>query len=1016
MWSCTRKNFSGLDLSWAKAPDQCEQTILEINNRKLTFEKMISSMDTFIGKKEGYDVPLTLLFQVDLNDLDAVIKRKAELEKVKDLEQVLKIEEFKSYQSCASTPELKELVQTVAGLQVQLNGQKIKALEMSSEERAFLIASYENQRLNQTSSLDLNGQLSESQSALKDANAELIKSEEASSKKDEDKSEDILVARSSIEKFIIDIETEHISFLENFRIKKENLDKLQEDLINVTNEHSDHTKEIVEKNYYIASNDWELAVDSIFQLFSGIEIKSSLTLPSKIVLSLDATDTKKDLYIKYSNLYKKARARQNNLINARIKILNTLKAQNFRLLRDAGALRSSLLSYCDQVNCDRPRGINEKNIQSIIKEIRVVPLRLVAAGLAKWLEIKSKVSSGVDGWIDLGQQVFFLFFLLIIPVFLSRGLRWTSYKLESIRKDLLSKSILDYRRRTNLAVWIARLTPFVPLVGMILGIGIAGKIIQNTDLSEISKLLYYAQIYYFYRCFRLLFGIGLELLFATDSIDKVRQQKHEIEKTAARISRLLFTEYLLLHITEDTVHRALAYHLFSNFIVVINIVFLFLEANKWQYEIFHSFFYHFPKLRPRLESMQGRKTGFFIQPFLFCAVVVYDAFKFVASYLIRLDLVKKILSEVLKKKLERIEKDDKENSPVPSDYLAAFDYYLPADQEIYVSRDNSVVSQVNDIITDWTSQKTKDDLVIIVGNRGMGKTTSLNAIYQNTTKVHPAKTNKVPGRILGEEAFYQWLSDLTERPILSIRDFIEYDKTATQKNIFFIDDVQNFFLSVIDGFNAYKTLLEIISLKTKNTFWCLTINSRSWFYLKGVLGNEHFYGKVLSLTSWRDYEIQSLILQRHNLTNYKRTFDESIKAYGAGDSLGQQAEAQFFRLLWGQSRGNPRSALMLWVSALSCETTGDIHIGVPSFVNSGLVATMSDDSLFLLAAIARHESLNFDELRLITGIERTVIRKCLKEAEDKELVWTDTDGKIRIPSMAQYVIDYYLIGKNFLYE
>lgn len=77
---------------------------------------------------------------------------------------------------------------------------------------------------------------------------------------------------------------------------------------------------------------------------------------------------------------------------------------------------------------------------------------------------------------------------------------------------------------------------------------------------------------------------------------------------------------------------------------------------------------------------------------------------------------------------------------------------------------------------------------------------------------------------------------------------------------------------------------------------------------------------------------------------------------------------------------------------------------------------MSDDALFILAAIARHDSLTHEELQEITGIPDNVIRKCIKEAHDKNLVWSDKEERIRISSRAQYVVDYFLIGKNFLYE
>ncbi|MER2513785.1 MAG: hypothetical protein ABTQ25_15420 [Nitrosomonas ureae] len=107
---------------------------------------------------------------------------------------------------------------------------------------------------------------------------------------------------------------------------------------------------------------------------------------------------------------------------------------------------------------------------------------------------------------------------------------------------------------------------------------------------------------------------------------------------------------------------------------------------------------------------------------------------------------------------------------------------------------------------------------------------------------------------------------------------------------------------------------------------------------------------------------------------------------------------------------------MYWLSAVSQTDDSGIHVGVPKFINSAAVSNMSKDALLVLAAIAKHDSLTIDELMDVTRINKLVIRKIIKESSEKELVWTDKEDRIRISSRAQNAIDYYLVGKNFLYE
>lgn len=992
----------------------CEEVSAEILSRKETLIKMNSSLEALLGKGEVLEIPLTVLFQVDLKDSEKIKQRRSELSELVKPEKIAALDDIKKYEACVDSSDAR-LIQDIVDLQIKFNEKKIDFFDIGPEQRDSLISSYVARREKIKGQEDLEYQLMKSKNALETARAALLESEEKSANEDKTVLESILVARSSIEKTLIDLESEHIVFIEKLREKKLKFNSLQNHLTDISKGFDEASDQSISVKYKAVNDIWEQSADGLLELFSNIELQSNLDLPPLLILRPEENEAK-IIYGKYVKTYNSVKERQLSLSDKRASLLNDLKAHNFRLLRDAGNVRAQFLAECDEVHCVRPRGLKEKNIRSIIREIRVMPLRLVAAGLSKWLELKSKMTIGIDGWIDIGKQLFFLLCFFSVPFFLLRSLHWAATRLDEYRKKLLSRSILDYRKRTSLAIWIARVNPFLTLVGMILSLIIAGNLIENTDLKELAVFVFYLEVYYIYRVFRLVLKMGLEISFSTGSVEVNKIQKVKIEKFASKISGLIFVEYLLLHVTRDAVRKALAYSVFSSFIFYLNILLIFVESRKWRVEICASFAFRFPKLWERLERFSKSRAGVLFYPALFIAVVVNDAVKFIIAYLSKFDFFKRLLSEVLRKRLERSEMVVKDKTPPPESYLNSFDYYLSARDDIFVAREESLIQEANVYIDNWINNKSSDDLVIIVGNRGMGKTTTIDHIHRKLSPKVSSTHHKVPLRLTSNDEFFAWLSKMLDADIKSINDFVAYDRERAEKLVLCIDDMQNLFLGVIGGFKVYKTFLEVASLKTSNVFWCLTVNSHSWAYLKGILGAEHFYGKILTISPWRDFEIQNLILARHESTKFRITFDESIKAYGAGDGLGSQVQSQFFRLLWGQSRGNPRSALMYWVSAITAPSEKHIHVGVPSFVNSALVASMSDQALFLLAAIARHESLTHEELARVTNIGNTVIRKCLKEAQDKQLIWIDEVERVRISSKSQYVIDYFLIGKNFLYE
>lgn len=823
-------------------------------------------------------------------------------------------------------------------------------------------------------------------------------------------------AANSIDTFTKQIEAEHLRFIEQVEAKKEVISKLQNEVQTIASK--DNTDSI-EKKYFEISSVWSQSVDLLFAVFSESNLKSKID-SLEFNLHDERVDTPSDKN-KYFIANQKEKLKQAEFVTERQNILDEYKVLTLKVLQESGKMREKLLRQCDEFSCAIPRGLNSKNLELLRHELKAVPLKLTVGGLSKWMEVRTKFSSGIDGWLDLSKQSFLLMILLLIPFVLIKTLRWTSIRLNLWKKNLLSKSIMDYKRRTSLAVWIGRLNPFVFSTGMFLSLAVGRIVIERTDLHEVSQFLFYFQIYFIYSFVRVFLGIVLEMIFATDSMNEVHKQKDLISKSAARISRLVFIEFLLLQIIEDAVRQALAYHFLTSFIFWINIFFVFAESKRWKKEIESSFQFKFAYLNGKLKFILKSKAGNFFLPAMFFLLMASAAYSFIYSHLIRFDLVKRGVSELFKQQLERSENEPDSHLAVkpPQDYLSYFDYYLEADSKTLVTLRDEVVGKSKEKVFSWIDGKTNDDLLIIVGNRGLGKSTTVKHIYQHVLeKIGPENVfyQRLTKKLLGPEDVFQWLSDFFKVEIDSIDAVQKLDNNLDRKIVLCVDDIHNLFLGYVGGFYAYRTFLEILNLKTKNLYWCLTVNSRSWMYLKGVLGQEHFYGHVLTLGPWKDYEIQKLILSRHERTGYSKTFDRSIKAYSAGDDIGQQVETQFFRLLWGQARGNPRSALMYWVSAISGPAPKQIHVGIPLFVSSLHVSSMSDEALFILSAIARHDNLTQKELNQITNIQHLVVRKCLKEAEDKELIWQDEYGCFRVSSRAQNVIDYFLIGKNFLYE
>ncbi len=991
----------------------CSAVLNNIQTKSDNLDAALISIDSLIESKGPAEVPLTILFQANLMDEESIKKRVTELSKQTEKSVILDQDEYKNYSGCAKDEKSQSLLSQVAEKQAALNTKRLNFLKREKSARDNLIATFEAARQKDLESYQIEKQLAESKESLGKAQAGLITSEKSMSNESDAFDDELLSARSLLEKFVVDIETEHIDFLEHIKIERDKIDGLREQLSVYAS--LDLSKEKIDDQFHSVDTIWRSAANLLLTAFTNIDVTSEASLPGLLAISESRDENQKGIQ-SYLELHIKAEQRLQELSEQRQKLLFDLRAINFRLVSDSGRLRAQLIKLCDTSRaCETIGGLNENTISGMITEMRLLPLKFLGGGVNKIVEFKAKINRGFEGWADIAKQILILCGLLLLPFLAHKSLRLISEKLDHLRRQVLARSILDYRKRTQLALLISRLNPFVPSLGMVSSIYIARALIEETDLAELSSILFYLEIYFIYKVVRLLLRVLIELMFSSVRLESNNGLSQRAEVTARRVSRFFFARYVLLHVVEDTSRQAFVFGLIYEILIWTSLLVVLNETRHWRNEIFHAFESRFTKIWEQIKKTAEGPLRFVLLPVLFAMVLAHDFIKWSALYLVRFNFFKRLFSEVVRRKLEQEFDISKPLKTPDSKYLSVFDYYLPAEKHFYIDREPLTAKKILATANSWLKDQSHEDLVVLVGSRGIGKSTSLKMIFDEIN-LNDKFFAWVNPKIYSEKDLFTWLSKQLGVKLSSIEDFIQMELALEKKILIMVDDIHNLFVGRIGGFKAYRLFMEIISLKTTKIFWCLTANSHAWTYLKGVFGSEHFYGQVYEMRMWTDSEIQNLILARHKATGYARSFDKSISAYGTGDLLGEKVETQFFRLLWGQSRGNPRSALMYWISAVSQVNDSEIHVGVPKFVNPSAVSGMSKDALLVLAGIARHDSLTLEELIAVTRINKLVIRKVIKESSEKELVWTDKDGRIRISSRAQNAIDYYLLGKNFLYE
>lgn len=987
---------------------------------KLTSQdNSLVSLKSILSKEKRGSVPVSALFSIDLKNNEAIKNRINELSKSSE-KTLRESPPFKKWITCfKNNASISSAIQN----QLAIDQLKIQILELPEDERSNLLSLYQI-RFSQSKDLTL---LDSEQTAVKNnqqkATERLEKAESDASQNTDGLEKEFAGNKAILENFLVDLENNQLSFIEYKIFQTQKYGQVKDELAKVTSLDTDQSNaEIIRVNYEKASEIWRELVDHIFELYLSNKFFAVPSTPQIHLLDGNIellSKNEQEARNEYTQSINTIGTRLNEINANRIEYIQKEKEMISSLLLQAGSVRSNLFKRCRILNCKDLFQIDEMLLKDIGREVKIVPFKLFALGISKSLETKRKMELGMKGWVDLTVQLLSLTLLLLLPIVFLYLLRWVSRQLDSFRRNLINRSMFNYRYRTKVALWISRLNPFLPWAGMLLFTYLARNILLKTDISELGELIFYLGLYFWYRIFLLLLGSLFEIVFPQKDLESLQFTKQKIHKTSLTIARILFVEVAVLHATSNAVREAYVYTILISLIWYVNIGLLLFVSKRWKNEIFSMAGSIFSGNVFRFVEKRKDKTySVLLTPLLLIAIILQITLSNIYKKLSTLDFVKWINSEVFKKRLEQSADLTKEESNVPQEYIRYFDFRNGVENENYVLTANSPENNIVESFHAWRNKKSDDDAIILHGNRGLGKSTLASHISEKL-KDFSIHHFIVPPKTTQTVNFYSLLSKGIGVEIKNSLEFFEFDRSLEQKTIIFLDDTQNLFLSHIDGLNAYRELQDIVNLQTNNIFWCIILNSKSWNYVKGVFGPEHFYGKVIELRSWSDSEIQQLILSRHEKSGYKKRFDDSIKAFSEDDNgaFGSQAEIQFFRLLWGQSRGNPRSALVYWLTALKADyDPKSIRIGVPKFLSSSLVAGLSDDALFVLAAITKHENLSHPEVTIVTGISESITKKCLKQCENRELIWNDEFNRFRINPRAQYLVDFYLLGRNFIHE
>ena len=319
-------------------------------------------------------------------------------------------------------------------------------------------------------------------------------------------------------------------------------------------------------------------------------------------------------------------------------------------------------------------------------------------------------------------------------------------------------------------------------------------------------------------------------------------------------------------------------------------------------------------------------------------------------------------------------------------------------------------------IQHWHKDKSDDNVLLIVGDQGSGKTKLINRISSMWEET-PLSVLNIPAKTTDPDAILPLIGEHLCIPDLkSIVELVKLDESL-EPQIIVLDNTHNLFMSEVGCLDAYRVLNQCLNAHLNNIFWVVVMHAPSWTYLSCVFNRELRFSHIFKMPRWSPSDIRKLILSRHQGSRRRIRYDELLLSASAGSesSSVRAANSRVFNILWEQSGGIPQVAIHLWLAAARSKDKV-VEMGVPGKPGSTTLKTLKDDLCFVYAAIVTHKSLTSEEIIKVTHFPDAIVRHALKQGLNLGMLWRDDSKRYRIQPGWQGTLSSFLASKNLLWD
>lgn len=333
---------------------------------------------------------------------------------------------------------------------------------------------------------------------------------------------------------------------------------------------------------------------------------------------------------------------------------------------------------------------------------------------------------------------------------------------------------------------------------------------------------------------------------------------------------------------------------------------------------------------------------------------------------------------------------DQKIKELPYIYRRLFDFSHPVDQRFYVP----VAEAASTFKKAYEQWQVSSAALAVVGEKGSGKSTFLQLMAEELTGNEPINELSVERTIWTEEDLVNLFAEkLGMDEKRSIDEIVKGLKNSKGRRIVILESIQNAFVRNINGYEAIEKLCYLMAETRNDIFWIVSCSRYGWHFLDKAFKLSESFSHIIRTDTLDAGDLEKMIMSRHRSSGYVLQFEKSTDAQKGWSSKGMTEEEEqqrlrkdYFKKLTEFADGNASIALIFWIRSIRTFDEACIYIKPLEITSVEMIADLSSEVLFVLAAFVIHDTVSDEDLSMILNLSLTESRMMLIRLSSKGLL------------------------------